>query len=212
MKYTLISINDSRQIHHAPIHEAFSHIERVQIECVNGSDKEQVARTLAHHGFDVKTKYWTPQVGHIGVFLSVLNAQDQGEIITVEDDAMIGPYFKAELWLRFNELPEDADFFSLFIPRDSDHMYNPTLDAGDRICKMYATYGGVSMLHTEKGIDKFRWLLKRDGISQQWDNMIYAYARTGELNCFTSKPTVSDLILISGGQASLVQGTEEWHG
>ena len=68
---------------------------------------------------------------------------------------------------------------------------------------MYQRYGGVSMYYTQQGTEKISALLERDGITGQYDDTLYAYAKAGELNGYCSKPTQSDLVYITGKKAVL---------
>jgi len=109
---------------------------------------------------------------------------------------------------RVNELPEDFDFFSLFVPRDSDHLYTTEKSAGWFVCKTYQRYGGVSMYYSKKGAEKIQGLLERDGITGQYDDTLYEYSKNGELNGYCSKPSIQDLVYITGAEESIVQETD----
>jgi hypothetical protein len=67
------------------------------------------------------------------------------------------------------------------------------------------------MYYTERGKENIRALLKRDGITAQYDDTLYAYSKAGELNGYCSKPTLPDLVYITGEEASIVQDTEDFY-
>jgi uncharacterized protein YjlB len=64
------------------------------------------------------------------------------------------------------------------------------------------------MLWTPQGADRFRRLLRRDGITDQWDDQLYKYAKAGEMNVYTQSPNSEILVSISGTENSIVQETE----
>jgi hypothetical protein len=152
------------------------------------------------------------KVGQLGIWFSFLNALEHAPIITFDDDAIVNPMVTASAPLRWRSIKQDFDFFSLFLPRDSDHLYDPTQDVSDWATRVYARYGGVSFYFTERGRDRIKALLKRDGIRAQYDDTLYAYAKAGELDGFCSKPTHRDLVYITGQESSLVQESESYAG
>jgi hypothetical protein len=151
-----------------------------------------------------------PRAGHLGIWAGVLKAMEHAPLVTFEDDAILADIFGFEFNQRMKELPNDADFFSLFLPRDSDHMFQPKHEISGlaKVCRAYQPYGGVSMYYTEQGVEKIKKLLERDGICDQYDNTLYNYSWHGELNGYTSKPRYHDLVRITGQETSIVQETE----
>lgn len=214
MKYTIFSIDDSRRKYTDEIRKRLARWEEVPTECVNGSDDDQVQHHLDKHGLKVNflSEYGKPRVGHIGIWLTVINSFEHGEHVTFEDDAILGGSFQLNFELRRRELPADTDFFSLFIPRDSDHLYNNEMSRGRAISKTYQRYGGVSMYYTERGVERIMELLQRDGITGQYDDTLYRYAKEGQLNGYCSKPTVSDLVYITGDEPTIVQESKYYAG
>jgi hypothetical protein len=155
------------------------------------------------------------RAGQLGIWFSVLNAlavAHEYPIVTFEDDALLHANFVPEFFDRIKQLPDDADFFALFIPRDSDHLYdNETMSVSAKLCRAYQNYGGVSMYYTPQGARKIMRLLDRDGLHEQYDNQLFDYVKAGELNGYTSKPYFPDLVYITGQEASIVQESEIIH-
>jgi hypothetical protein len=178
-------------------------------EKVNGAHAPSLEQNIARHGYEINWEdVVPPRVGHLGIWYTVLNSFELAPHVTFEDDAILGANFNLAWQMRFKEMPQDTDFFSLFLPRDSDHLYTKDHSVSTHLCRTYQRYGGVSMYYTRQGVEKIKALLTRDGITNQYDNTLYAYAKAGELNGYCSKPELSDLVYITGHEKSLVQDSE----
>jgi hypothetical protein len=207
MVYTIFSVDNSRQHYIDRLRTGLSSIKEIQTYCVDGRIPEELEKAQKQHPYAIN---YDAKVGQLGIWYTVLNALDSAPIITFEDDAMLGADFNQHLRLRFHELPGNTDFFSLFIPRDSDHMHDPKNDVGQYITKAYQRYGGVSMYYTPRGAEKIKALLERDGITGQYDDTLYAYSKSGELEGYCSQPRHPDLVYITGMEKSIVQETESY--
>lgn len=205
MKYAVFQIDKSRQHYVNQMERVLTGHERVPTECVDGRDPEQLKKAQEKWPFPVN---YPARVGQLGIWYTVLNAFEHAPIVTFEDDAILGQNFTGEFWFRTRHLPSDADFYSLFLPRDSDHMYNDSMAVAPNMTRVYQRYGGVSMMYTERGTQNILKLLERDGITGQYDDTLYAYAKAGELNGYCSKPSMTDLVYITGREFSIVQETD----
>lgn len=206
MKYTIFSVDNSRRHYIDSMRFGLLGWEEVDTYCVDARIPEELKKAQEKYPYKVN---FDAKVGHLGIWFTVLNALDNAPIVTFEDDGILHRNFRQEIQPRIDELPEDFDFFSLFLPRDSDHLYSHQRDsAGTYICKPYQRYGGVSMYYSRRGAEKIKALLERDGITGQYDDTLYAYSKTGELNGYCSKPEFQDLVYISGLEDSIVQETE----
>lgn len=205
MIYTIFSIDDSRQQYTDKLRSQLSSIgwDYQDTEKVDGADRHSLVSNIERHGYEIRST--TMLVGQLGIWYTVLNSFELAPHVTFEDDAILGPNFGLAWRFRFRQIPEDADFFSLFIPRDSDHVYNESLAVGSMITRTYQRYGGVSMYYTLSGVERIKKLLERDGITGQYDDTLYAYSKSGELNGYCSKPNQSDLVYITGKEPSIVQ-------
>lgn len=208
MEYTIFSVDDSRQHYTSEIRFKLSGWNELGLRCVDGRIQEQLNEAMNRYPYEIK---YDALVGQLGIWYGVLNALDHAPLVTFEDDAILHSHFQREFETRVAELPGDFDFFSLFIPRDSDHLYSPSHSAGKYLSRTYQRYGGVSMYYSESGAEKIRRLLSRDGITGQYDDTLYHYSNTGELNGYCSKPTIQDLVYISGLEDSIVQETESYN-
>jgi hypothetical protein len=206
LRYTIFSIDYSR-LHYIqnmlPKLEGWEHI---RVSSVDGRNKEELEYAQQKHPYAIN---WDARLGHLGIWYSVLNAIEKAPIVTFEDDAVLSDDFQLNFERRITELPADWDFFSLFIPRDSDKMFNDRKDGVSKsLTRVYQRYGGVSMYYSARGAIKLKSLLERDGFTGQYDDTLYMYAKAGELNGYCSKPSYADLVYITGLEKSIVQETD----
>lgn len=213
MNYVIFSVDNSRKLYtdaiRARLGESFWFQEE-SFKAVDGRVPEELA--FWQNFYKIPVKY-DAKVGQLGIWYSVLAALEysKGPLLTFEDDAMLHPNFNEKFWTTTSQLPKDADAFSLFLPRDQDHVYNKSasqLTVSLGISKAYQVYGGVSMFWTESGINKFWELVHRDGITAQWDEQLYQYGRNGEMNVYTQTPGKHVLVSITGREDSIVQETK----
>lgn len=205
MKYTIFSVSKERQHYIDMMQPKLAGWENAELKAVDARIPAEFEKAQERFPYPVN---FEARIGHLGIWYSVLTALDEAPIVTFEDDALLHSNFKREFDARVAELPEDFDFFSLFIPRDSDHLYTTEKSAGWFITKTYQRYGGVSMYYSKKGAEKIKALLERDGITGQYDDTLYEYSKKGELNGYCSKPSIQDLVYITGAEESIVQETE----
>lgn len=213
MNYTIFSINDSRLHYKNAIKYQLGNWDEWPFLAVDGTRPDVLQWARERYPYKVITgPDNVERVGQLGIWHSVLNAlsiASQMPIVTFEDDAILHPNFVAEFHARVNELPDDTDFFALFLPRDQDHVYTEDMSVSQMLCKAYQRYGGVSMYYTPQGAKKIFRLLQRDGLTDQYDNQLFKYVKAGELNGYTSKPYFDDLVRITGEESSIVQESEK---
>lgn len=205
MNYTIFSIDESRSHYKALLRNRMLGWYEYSNMAVNGNDRPLLEAYRGIHDYEVN---FEARVGQLGIWYGVLNALDYAPLVTFEDDALLNTNFTAHWALRYNHLPEDIDFFALFIPRDSDHLFVEASAVNKYITPIYQNYGGVSMYYTEQGAEKIKALLRRDGLTAQYDEQLLAYAKAGELNGYCSRPDVPDLVYITGEEKSIVQESE----
>lgn len=212
-RYTVFSVDTARR-HYIDKINAEMRRERwtpFYTRCINARFSDDLEREIERR--DLKFNLHKPLTrGEMGIWMTFLNGIQNAPVVTFEDDAIVDDNFHKDFAIAMEELPEDADFFSLFIPRDSDHMFKPEHDLGlSRVCKTYQKYGGVSMYVTMAGAMNIMRLVSEDGIIHQWDNQLYQYAREGKLNGYTSMPTVPDLVRVSSEEETTTHNTERFH-
>lgn len=221
MNYTVITLGDPSRKHYVDkidktLAKPWS---RFHVMAVNGNEQTELDYYLEAWGVDVN--FPSAQKGHLGIWCSVMVCLkmllDSGidRIVTFEDDALLNNDFVWEWEVRSKSIPADVDFFSLFLPRDQDKVYYGDVEryrVNDHVCKAYQRYGGVSMMYTKKGAQKIMDLLKQEGITGQYDDSLYMWAKAGLLNGYTSPPNLSDLVYITGEEPSIVQNTDLYTG
>jgi len=214
MNYTIFSIDDRRKAYTDEIRRQLDqsfHWKYSGTRGIDGSNPEILKYNLERNHVEINTD--DIKVGQLGIYLTVLNAlwMDPGkQIVTFEDDAILHPLFNDIFWPITSELPRDTDAFALFLPRDQDHVFDESMMVGKHVCRAYQRYGGVSMLWTPQGADKFLDLVERDGIIDQWDNQLFKYAKAGEMNVYTQRPGPNVLVSITGQEISIVQESETY--
>jgi hypothetical protein len=214
VNFCIFSIDDSRRHYTDKIRKTLGTsfwFNEVPVWTVDAGRPGDVENAQLVHNYRINWREDQPmRAGHLGIWYSVLNATNwnTGPVVTFEDDAVLHPAFTERFWTVTSQLPKDTDCFSLFLPRDQDNVYHSKAStlwvAGTGICKAYQVYGGVSMFWTKQGGAKFRNLIRRDGIQDQWDNQLYGYARAGEMNVYTGTPG-HELVSITGSEKSIVQ-------
>lgn len=215
MIYTIFSINETRAHYKIAIRNHVPNWDELVDLTVDASDPQMLEWAGIRHPYAVHVQPGRlDKIGQLGIWYSVLNAVVMSaysnlNIVTFEDDAILHANFVPEFHARVGELPEDTDFFAMFLPRDQDHVFEESMSVSPRLCQAYQRYGGVSMYYTPQGARKILALLQRDGLTDQYDDQLFKYVKAGELNGYTSKPYFPDLVYISGEEISIVQESEK---
>lgn len=214
MKYTIISIDDSRHDNKEYIRACMA-MEEAMIDCVNGKDPSKL--------FAAKTKWHdveTPgpfKAGEFGIFYSVLNALEFGAeddgILYFEDDAVPVPDIQERLNQYYSELPE-FDMFALWSPANQKHDFENVSSYNDggepiyngsqkgkifdiahpELCRLWNGYGNVSMMFSQKGCQKLINYIKQRGFFSPVDCLICIASHTGILESYALKPSVKPII------------------
>lgn len=212
MNYTIFSIDDRRRHYTDAIRQQLGNSfwwNEVPTYCYDGSDETDLINACTSFQYAVRA----PGIkkGQLGIWYTVLQAMyfhGDDPFVTFEDDAILHPAFNDIFWMVTSELPRDTDAFALFLPRDQDHVWEPRMSRGNHISVAYQRYGGVSMLWTPRGVRRFQDLIRRDGITDQWDDQLFKYAKSGEMSVYTQKPSSPILVEITGQEESIVQESE----
>ena len=216
MKYTIVSIDNTREDYKVNINIALQSWSNINVSSVNGNFDEEIRAALIAHG-KPKINYYA-KVGQLGRWLSFLNnldAVNDGPLFIVEDDAVLAEGFVDRVNLLLVDVPPDADFFSLFIPRNRpaevfiNGSINPMYDIGHKvITKAHQPYGGVAMFLYPGMKEKIKISIRDNGIQGQFDDEIYRMSRDGYLNGYSVVPNMIDLAWIIGGIPSTVHETK----
>ena len=217
MRFTIPHIGDARMDYIVNARDILS--ERwteVHIPAVNGSIKDELRAGLSRHNnpninYDAKVG----QLGRWLTFLDHVDTLDEGPLFVVEDDAIVDTDFFSVIDDLLYAVPTNADFFSLFIPRNRtrevfvEGRINPVYDIGDEfVVRAHQPYGGVAMVLYPPLKRHIKELLDRDGINKQFDDYLYEQSQMQNLQGFSVVPNMQDLVWIDGGIPSTVHETE----
>lgn len=213
MDYSIISIgNPKREVYKANIRKYMTGHNEIQLPSIDGRHPEahNVRKSLG-----LKEGEWGHTEGEMGVWLSHFFRWDYVShsyqpLLVFEDDAIIGESFVDDLNLLMEEVPDDWDFVSLWVP-DNQHIdytydvvYNGEgipkhrginktgtsyYDIGkSRIAKVYQGYGLVATLYSPQGGKKLVTLADQRGLSDPVDCFMFQHAHAGRLNGYAPKP------------------------
>lgn len=234
MKYTILSLNDDRKAYFDVLRQIVGEGE-IKVPAVDGSavdlSEELDIRGIEHHGH-----IWgNPKAGELGVWLSNFDcwytaATMDEPLIVFEDDAIADPWFHEKLGWLTDELPEDWDFVSLWVPENQriDFRYETNYengvpriertrgdweksqyDIGGRYAALvYQGYGMVSLMYSPKGAQKLIQLTREYGITGPVDCWIYEQAHIGNLNGYAPRPEQASIVHYDWKAQSHVQLTE----
>lgn len=227
MRYIILSIDDSRKEKKQNIRKVLSPWSESFIECINGYKMEELKSARLLTGI----KDAPMLAGELGVWYSTANAwinvANNGPAVVLEDDALLREDFIAEFDKAIEDLPEDADFLSLFIPynQTQDFYYMVSYDeeglpniqatgvpekqsifyvGSQQIAKAYMGYGNVAIYYTQKGAHKLLNIAKERGIYTPVDCFLYLQAHSGNINGYALHPRLHGLVDVDWQAETLI--------
>ena len=241
IEYTILSIDDSREAKKQRIRDTIKDFKEVQVEAINGHVRDNLYNYLRDHD-DVgliDVNIWRPKAGELGVWFSNINAwthaanSDAEALIVFEDDAMIAPEFDDYVHQCLGEVPDDWDFFALFIPENQkgDFNYYTAFDAGGEhvpglrqyvpggsnqwkikgnkvVARAYQTYSCVAMMYSKQGAQKLLKRVEETTLFTPVDCYLYILAHTDRLNGYQPLPDYDRFVEIDWKAPSLIHKTE----
>lgn len=197
----------------------------VHIKPTDGSNADDLNDAL--EAWENPKVNYNAKLGQLGRWFTFLDHVSDSfwlnsPILALEDDAILDAEFKSRFEDLTEDVPEDADFFSLFIPRNRvrevyvntpgrGREINPVYDIGhDTIVRAHQPYGGVAMVIYPSLYDKMSELLYEEGITAQFDDVLYDKAQRRQLNGYSIVPDLDDLVWIQAGIPSTVHETKEF--
>ncbi len=217
-EYTIVSINDERKAFKAAIDARVGGIKKTWgVEFIDGH--EASIGTLQGK-FKVDDIWHEAKIGEVGLWFSFLNAckyaaDNNKTLLVFEDDAIITSHnFKEDLERLLEQVPDDADAFSVMSPsnqqvtayiewinRDSgmgiqhsDIAPPYRVPGAHLICKAYQGYSFVSMIYTPKGAKKILRRVQKTGMYTPADCWLFEQAEQGHLDVYTPVPTEATLV------------------
>jgi hypothetical protein len=237
LKYTIISLNDDRKFYKDLIRERVKY-EEVEMAAVDGRRIELLPE-VRKRGLDV-VGWGNAKLGEIGVWLSnfdrwELAAGMDEPLIVFEDDAMPSPAFNIYMEELMQDVPDDWDFVSLWIPDNQkrDFYYDIDFDEqgrhiwttrpwrtdensvyrlGDsrRVAVAYQGYGMVSLMYSPQGAAKLVDLARETGLTGPVDCWIFEQVHRGKVRGYACHPQFSHVVRYDNWEGtSHVQQTEK---
>jgi len=227
LRYTILSIDESREEKKKEIRRILSEWEEFKIDCVNGHKIEEItaARMLT------SVPHFPMLPGELGVWYSVVKSWidviNNGPAVVFEDDALLEEGFPLIFEEAVSDLPDDADFLSLFIPYNQvqDYSYlveydkegNPKIFAtgvpekysmfktdSKYLAKSYQGYGNVCMYYTQSGAQKLLRIAREMGTYTPIDCFIFMQANKGLLNGYSLHPDYYGLVDVDWEAPTLI--------
>lgn len=233
MKYTIISIDDTRLEYKKVIRERVA-LPEVSVPAVNGKEVD-IQHELEKRGVELKD-VWHPTVGELGIWLSTMDcwtytAESNEPLIVFEDDAIPTVKFQESLDNYISELPNDWHYLSLWVPENQyfDYLYDVKYDedgrwekVGDnrseitsihnygamRLSRVYQGYGNVATLYSPEGAAILEAHAKIYGITGPIDCWIHDRAHTKIVNGFAPKPRWAKAVTYDWAAETTVHKTE----
>lgn len=232
MKYTIISIDDSRRSYKENIRKRVR-LDEISIPATNGREVD-LSVELEKRGLRVPIDYLT--AGEVGVWLSVFDCwqwavDNQEELLVFEDDAIPAEGFQNLFNMYHSELPEDYGFLSLWIPDNQvfDYLYDVVYDehgvpdhvgpnkiaflsnynfGAIRLARVYQGYGNVAMLYSPKGAQELIDAVRRTGLNDPVDCYIFCRAHTGITSGYAPKPVWARAVKYDWQAETTIHDTE----
>jgi hypothetical protein len=229
-----MSIDDSRiEKMNAIRHNLREFEETLDIKYIDGrvSSNLEDARKI----YTNVTKHWMGSPGEEAIWYGQMNAwkwaAEHGDLLVIEDDAMVELDFAEHFKSMIDDLPDDWDFFSVFIPdnQQNDFYYNVYYDkdgcphsngfpdrydegsplyliGSDKIARVYQGYSCVATLYSQRGAEKLLSLVDEYGIYTPVDCFLFIEAHRGHLNGYTPRPDYKRIVFIDWNAPSLRVG------
>ena len=139
------------------------------------------------------------KVGEFGIWASNYTAwknfakTDHKMLMLIEDDIVLSSRFNEKLIKYINELPENWDFFTVYVPPTGNKRYKTektTIEIGKQnICRVYQSWSCLCYIVSKQGVNKLLELVK-DGVNGPIDHWLF-YNKN--LNGYTIKPEVHNI-------------------
>jgi hypothetical protein len=214
MKYTIISIDDSRQANKDELRLFLLGHEEVHLDFCNGKDPADLRKASEYFNVPTPGPF---KAGEFGIFYSVLTCLEYGAandgIIYFEDDAIPTVEMNDRIENYINALPADWDCFALWSPQNQFGDYTAVIkydklgvpvyggskknifDCGlDEIVRLWQGYGNVAMAFSKQGCNNLLSHIKQEGFYSPIDCLICIAVHREVLNGYALKPHTPKLV------------------
>lgn len=135
------------------------------------------------------------RAGVVGVWASnftawkKFNETDNDVLLVFEDDVFVTENFIEYIKIFLEELPEEWDFFSFFVPPGDEQNYNSLIHQIDapNVCKFYQGWSCAGYAISKSGVRKAIEDIKNNEISLPIDWYIFGES-IGKFNTYNVKP------------------------
>lgn len=171
-------------------------------ECISFLKKNPSLKVNIIKDYTGENTIFPPRSGVIGIIGSNYLAwkeflkTDNDILVLFEDDITVSKNIKYFINRYIDELPEDWDVFSFYIPDDIKHLYNPSLndiDGKEFICKSYTTHCCAAYMMNRKSVQKAIDDIEKNGISAPIDWYVLNVKHLG------NEPTIFNVYCLKPG-------------
>jgi hypothetical protein len=234
VNYCILSINDDRKAYKDRIRATVG-LPEVSIPTFNAHENDPMAE-LERRGLRV-TQGWRPKIGELGIWLSTINVWqhciDTGDtVVLFEDDAIPDPNFNGIFAHLASLLPESYDFMAVWVPDNQRNDYYLDLKYDSTgaprtgrgwiaeeysvfrtehpdLAKAYQGYGGVSLMFTPAGSEKFMRLVQEQGLWSTCDCYLFIAAHAGWVDGYAPHPNTMMPVHYDWAAATTIQDTRK---
>lgn len=212
LKYTVISINNSRVENIDRIKSLIGQEEYVDIKFLNAIDDDERRKFIEKYP-EVKP-YHNYKLGEFGCFGShyiiwkYLLESDMDQIIVFEDDAFVEDTIVESIKTFMENLPKDYDVFSVYVDanqydryREIEHKINNFISKG------YQDWSTLCYIVSRKGAQKLIDRVKEYGMDAPVDWFIFRNGDAGLFDVYTLPPSIKSPVRINDITGSMVQYT-----
>jgi GR25 family glycosyltransferase involved in LPS biosynthesis len=160
-------------------------------------------------------------------------AQEHGPLIVLEDDAIVSERFDVIMENVWHDLPEDWDYFCLFVPDNQfedyyrataydengepklytnpgEKWYSPSMGSA-YVGRAYQGYSCVGIMYSQQGGKKLHELAQQYGMYTPVDCFIFQQTHTGRVNGYAHTPDCERPVTYDWHNSpTLVQDTERY--
>lgn len=226
--YTIIHVNNDRLDRRLAIHSVMNDmcVPFVDFEFCYGKTAN-LDEWYADTGVHPMNDTWTLKPGEIGIWQSLASIWKnmESDTLVFEDDVFLSHRFPELFNEALNELPEDADFLSLFVPEEQRQDFNYTVrydddghwhpateatkyvfDIGAKyIARAYHGWGGQALYFTKQGAEKLLDLAQTKTMYTTSDCFLYMEAHSGRINGYSMLPKFWNTVYIDKSTKSIIQ-------
>lgn len=210
--FVIISINDNRIENKNNIRKVLDESKELNLDFLNATDVMQL-KNFMESNKDFKLTWEGFKLGEIGCFGShyiawkELAKSKHDYLLILEDDAYLDESFLLNISKLYQELPKDYDFFSIYVDKNQEDRYKPTMSISKNLSRAYQDWSTLGYIVSKAGAKKALSYVKKHGMNEPVDWFLFRDSEKKGFNVYTPKPDVDLAIYIKDTTGSMVQGT-----